>query len=259
MKRIIFILVFISHSFVYAQISFNTISEYESIELFNSIEFLAEKKFDTLIVRILGIDNESGSAGFPTGEVTTIIYIAVSEYGEAPDHNLFKLSPLFVPQVLKIYEESSIPFVYMAFLENKTVRFIKLKIDLKQVQIEYLKNEEYVIINEPSVVFYKPTNEKIDSLLQDENSGFNEILSDFLYYSEQIEPYIKSVKIKPIHSSAHILYFRLRNKNPFTLFREDFEHSVGLILVNKKNDPFVLQGVYTDVFISEKIDNYFLH
>ncbi len=63
-----------------------------------------ENRENNLSVRVYIIDNGSGSAGIEEGhEVSHNLLIAVSEFDEEPNQNLFDIGPFFNPKFLKCF------------------------------------------------------------------------------------------------------------------------------------------------------------
>jgi len=76
------------------------------IKLLNNAILFKDFKTDELNAKIFSIDNLPGSAGFPNGEVTSDIFVAISEYGEIPEQRLFKIGTFYSPRIIDIYKQS---------------------------------------------------------------------------------------------------------------------------------------------------------
>ena len=257
MKFIYIFLVYCSILSAQEELIFKQITDDKQVKLFNRIELLAQKNFDTLAVRIHAIDNESGSAGFPNCEVSTNIYIAISGFDEFPDQNLFILSSLYSPKILRIVEEKSKPTIYLSFIKDSGIKCLRISASLKNIQQSFLNSEEFLVVKSPSVVFFHPTKVEIEKLNLEPDSGFNEVISDFEYYSEKIKTYLIEQNIKPIFTSAKIVIYWNQNHQPKNIFRNDLKHPVGIIITDQFSDPYIFEGVLTDVGIKEKVDTYF--
>jgi len=82
------------------------------------------------------VRNEPGSAGISEGhEVSTTIYIAVSEYDEYPAQNLFKLSPVYNPILVSRTNDDSKPQVTIEYGPSDLRKSITIKISLNQLEI----------------------------------------------------------------------------------------------------------------------------
>jgi hypothetical protein len=72
------------------------------VKFANESHIIAEKRNDFFAsIRIITLGNLPGSAGYSNGEITENIYVAVSEYGEMPDQNLFCISEFYSPKFVK--------------------------------------------------------------------------------------------------------------------------------------------------------------
>lgn len=256
--RIFFLsLLFFSSLSAQQNFEIQNISNEDQVKLFNRIRLISEKHFDTLAVRILEVHNDSGSAGFDNCEVNSNIYIAVSGYDEYPEQSLFKLSAFYSPKIVKIIEENSIPSIYLSFIDKGKFKCIRIVVTLNDIQYSYLNNKELLIVEEPSVIFFHPSDEEIADKNMTDDSGLTEVISDFNYYSKQIEPYINQRRIKSVFSSATIIAIWQKGNEPRTYFRKDFNHSFGYILTTHKSKPHILKGVFTDIELKQEIDKYF--
>ena len=145
MINILFISIFVAFAPIQRQaVSYNEIKSPDLVRLFNGLIVLAESRTNDLSVRVLETSNEPGSAGFDNGEVTSNIYIAVSEFDESPAQNLFKLSPLYWPKIQKIDTVGDTPIVYLSYATgSKRVTFkrvtLKITCSLSKLHIESVK------------------------------------------------------------------------------------------------------------------------
>ncbi len=72
------------------------------IEVLNNSKLIAENSEGHLSVKIYIIENVSGSSGFEEGhEVSTNLLVAVSEFDEDPNQNLFEFGPLYNPNFIQ--------------------------------------------------------------------------------------------------------------------------------------------------------------
>ena len=107
------------------------------IKVLNSSELIGENRENYLSVRIYTIDNGIGSAGFPSSEVSHNLLIAVSEFDEEPNQNLFEIGPFYNPKFIKWTDikeyERSFKIEYGIHKKRKT---IKLKININELVLE---------------------------------------------------------------------------------------------------------------------------
>ena len=108
------------------------------IKVLNNSELIGENRENYLSVRIYKIDNGSGSAGIPEGhEVSHNLLIAVSEFDEEPNQNLFEIRPFYNPKFMKWTDkkeyEKIFEIEYGIYNKRKTV---KLKININELTLE---------------------------------------------------------------------------------------------------------------------------
>ena len=108
------------------------------IKVLNNSELIGENRENYLSVRIYKIDNGSGSAGIPEGhEVSHNLLIAVSEFDEEPNQNLFEIGPFYNPKFMKWTDkeeyEKIFEIEYGIYNKRKTV---KLKININELTLE---------------------------------------------------------------------------------------------------------------------------
>jgi len=112
------------------------IEEIPFAEFISYLEILKEFKTNDLIVRIIQVSNESGSAGFSSGEVTHNLYISVSEYGEYYIGNVFMIPNLYNIQIGKIETTNSksptIEISYGISEKRETVKLILTTEEIKK-------------------------------------------------------------------------------------------------------------------------------
>jgi hypothetical protein len=87
-------------------------------------------------IRVLELRNEPGSAGNANGEATSDIFIAVSEFGEYPEQNVFKLSPLYGPFVEKVDSTGNIPMIYLSYVPDSARATLTIKCSLSKLEIK---------------------------------------------------------------------------------------------------------------------------
>lgn len=254
-----FLFILISTSFVIAQPEFiyKEIVKIEQIQLFNNIEIFAQKDFESYRVRVLGLDNSDGSTRKSNCEGLTSIYIAISEYNGYPKQRLFKIDSLCSPSILRIFEEDSQPIIYLSFFSDSVLKCLRIKTSLNGLHFSLLDKEEFLLVSKPSAIFFYPNDEEIEQFNLIQSNEISEVISDLAYYYEKIKPYLIKQRINPVITSAGIIILSNSSQQPNVLFRKDFNYSVGLILTSFDKEPYIVEGVLSDVAIKEKINNYF--
>ena len=116
------------------------VEKVEIVDLLNDIELLKEIRNEELIVRIWELRDPSGSAGQQNCEVTSSLFIAVSEYGECPEHSLFRLTSVYGPKIETVKDRKhsvAITFKFIDASSAKIRRFTAI-VSLNSVQIKPL-------------------------------------------------------------------------------------------------------------------------
>ncbi len=107
------------------------------IKVLNNSELIGENRENYLSVKIYTIDNGTGSAGFPSSEVSHNLLIAVSEFDEEPNQSLFEIGPFYNPKFMKWNDvkeyEKEFEVEYGIYNNRKTV---KLKININELKME---------------------------------------------------------------------------------------------------------------------------
>jgi hypothetical protein len=114
------------------------VSNQDIVKFANESHIIAENRNDYFAsIRLITLGNLPGSAGFASGEITENIYVAVSEYGEMPDQNLFCISEFYNPKFLRWENEKAktIDFVisYGPADNLKTQRF-EISLDIVKLK-----------------------------------------------------------------------------------------------------------------------------
>jgi hypothetical protein len=116
------------------KIEYKVINDSLLTSIFNNIEILKEIKTDELTIRILSLNNDPGSAGYANGEVTSNIYIAVSEYDEYPEQKLFLIPNLYSPNIEGIKEEKRNVILLLSYIEKKKIT-LRIEITIDSIKI----------------------------------------------------------------------------------------------------------------------------
>ena len=108
------------------------------IKVLNNSELIGENAEDYLSVRIYKIDNGSGSAGFPEGhEVSHNLLIAVSEFDEEPNQNIFEIGPFYNPNFIKWTDKKEYGKEFeVEYGINNNRKTVKLKININELKME---------------------------------------------------------------------------------------------------------------------------
>jgi hypothetical protein len=135
---IIITICFIQLSFGQNELKIEKSENYRLIKVLNNSELIGENRENYLSVRIYKIDNGSGSAGIEEGhEVSHNLLVAVSEFDEEPNQNLFEIGPFYNPKFVKWTKkkeyEKEFVVEYGIYNNRKT---LKLKININELKME---------------------------------------------------------------------------------------------------------------------------
>ncbi len=107
------------------------------VYILNNLEKMSIYKSDTsvLYIRVYSVPDHSGSAKAASCDVTTTIYIAVSEYGEVPDQSLFKLSSVYNPKFIKWIPSKNEPALVLSYGIADKRKTVTIKVKLNGLNI----------------------------------------------------------------------------------------------------------------------------
>ena len=107
------------------------------IKVLNNSELIGENSESYLSVKLYTVDNGTGSAGFASCEVSHNLLVAVSEWDEEPNQNLFEIGPFLNPKLMKWTNvkknEREFEVEYGIYNNRKTV---KLTININELKME---------------------------------------------------------------------------------------------------------------------------
>jgi hypothetical protein len=133
----IFIICFIQISFGQDELKIEKSENPRLIKILNNSELIGDNRENYLSVRIYKIDNGTGSAGLESYEVSHNLLIAVSEFDEEPNQNLFEIGPFYNPEFIKWTDikeyEREFTIEYGIYDQRKT---IKMKININELILE---------------------------------------------------------------------------------------------------------------------------
>ena len=101
----------------------------------NAVEISNDRE-GWISVRIYKIDNGSGSAGNATCEVSHNLLIAVSEYDEQPNQNLFEIGPFYNPEITKITAQERIKLFTVEYGDFDSRQTVQMKVSIDELVFE---------------------------------------------------------------------------------------------------------------------------
>lgn len=111
--------------------------DFNFVQLFNELSFLNSYKTNELSIKVMSSPNLSGSAGFANGEVTTNIWIAISEFDELPDQALYRVNNLYAPKITG-FDDSDPKHPVLTFEHQTDEEFNELLFKISIEKIEQL-------------------------------------------------------------------------------------------------------------------------
>ncbi|ALM06402.1 hypothetical protein SB49_00160 [Sediminicola sp. YIK13] len=107
------------------------------INVLNNSQLISENSEEWLSVKIYIIDNGTGSAGFPNSEVTYNLLVAVSEFDEEPNQNLFEIGPFYDPHFITWTNDKEYQKEFeIEYGEYDNRKSLRLKVNINELDIE---------------------------------------------------------------------------------------------------------------------------
>ena len=108
--------------------------DFDFVRLLNDIKFINSFQTDELSIKVMSTSNLPGSLGFASGEVTTNIWIAVSEFGELPEQTLYRVNNLYGPKLVKFDDTNPTkPTLTLEYI-NEGTKQITLQLSIEKIQ-----------------------------------------------------------------------------------------------------------------------------
>jgi hypothetical protein len=106
-----------------------------------------------------------------------------------------------------------------------------------------------------AVVFFSISQQEYDSIPKDDDSGLDEVLSDFNFYAGEVADTLRSLGFETMITGNRFVQLKLDNGESRTFDRfNNTEHIVGYILTDGVKEPLVEYGVSTDLDIISSFD-----
>lgn len=108
--------------------------DFDFVRLLNDLSFLDSYQTNELSIKVMSSPNLPGSAGFANGEVTTNIWIAVSEFDELPEQTLFRVNNLYAPELVNFdgTDQSSLKLTLQHIVDG-TRKEINLRVSINGI------------------------------------------------------------------------------------------------------------------------------
>lgn len=116
--------------------------------------------------------------------------------------------------------------------------------------------DKAVEVKGKAVVFFSPTEKEYNSLSENDQNEWSEVLSDFYHYRDNSLSFLEAHQIKPIITSSSKIIIR-NERRTRTYLRKRFKHIVGYILTDGSKEPKVVEGFGTDIDLVMDFQAYF--
>jgi hypothetical protein len=118
------------------KVTYEIIKEASFVKVLNNIRLLDEFETNELSIRIWEIRDKPSSAKRASGEANSILYLAVSEFGEYPEQQLFRLASIYAPHVESVTKSNN-PVIRISYVDEKGKKhFFKVVVSLDKLIIQ---------------------------------------------------------------------------------------------------------------------------
>jgi hypothetical protein len=118
-------------------------------------------------------------------------------------------------------------------------------------------SSDTVTVSENSVVFLSINEEEYSRIAQEEDSGIDEVLGDFNYYSSEVIDSLNKAGFKTILTTSKTFAFENRKGQRSYITRDTQKGKVGILLFDGKKEPKLSYGVLTDIDYLSIVEEYF--
>lgn len=105
-------------------------------------------------------------------------------------------------------------------------------------------------------VFYAPSQAQFNSLSQEDQEAYTELLSDFYEYIGQLGRFLDKHDIKHILTGSRYIEVKSGGK-AYCFDKTKLEEELGVILSDGKRRPKLVQGVFTDLEMMPTVVDHF--
>ena len=115
---------------------YKKVESHDLTYLLNNIEKTTDFKASDLSVKVYLVSDPSGSAQTgETDEVTTSIYFAVSEYDQAPEQYVYRLTSVYNPKFVKWIKDAAGPKLVITYGPFNKTKTATIQVTLKRLII----------------------------------------------------------------------------------------------------------------------------
>ena len=117
--------------------------------------------------------------------------------------------------------------------------------------------EDSLVVGGKAVVFFGPSNDEYLAMTHEEKDAIDEQLYDFLHYRKKVLPFLKENAIQEFLTALPKIEIRIAGAQSLIFTRRDFNHVVGLIMTDGKNEPELFLGAATQSELIGMFEKYF--
>ena len=146
-------------------------------------------------------------------------------------------------------------------LRNSTMKLFYLILTLALVVVPVGHDagaaEKMLVVDGRAVVFFAPSNSEYLAMTDQEKDAIDEELYDFLHYRNSVLQFLESNEIQEFLTAFPKIEIRLAGAQSLIFTRHDFDHVVGFIMTDGKNEPEVVLGALTRSELIDSFEKYF--
>lgn len=120
-----------------------------------------------------------------------------------------------------------------------------------------ISNDVELITSDKAVIYFTLSKSEYEQINEEIRWQTDEVLSDFYFYKNKVSDYLKNNNIEQILTVKKQVIIQNKDIKNLTYNKSDFDHVVGIIMVNGQKDPKVFLGVGTDTDLIEMFKAYF--
>ncbi len=117
--------------------------------------------------------------------------------------------------------------------------------------------EDTLYVSGKAVVFFGPSQSEYLSMTDQEKDAIDEELYDFYHYRGKVLPFLTSHAIQDLPTARLKIQIQLAGNESIIYSRKDFDHVMGLILTDGRQEPEILLGAATKAELISLFKEYF--
>jgi len=117
--------------------------------------------------------------------------------------------------------------------------------------------EDTLSVSGKAVVFFGPSQDEYLAMTHEQKDAIDEELYDFYHNRGEVSPFLATNAIQEISTARLNIQVQLEGNQSITYFRRDFDHVVGLILTDGRQEPLILLGTAAVSDLIAQFEEYF--